>query len=276
MSTQIDKRLLEKIRDKTGLKQSTVYAQIARIATKQALSPQVAALNLARENGININRFASHEDLLTLRGAVSAAPPLRSADAPLEPNSAPSTRRNSRHPRPSLPKRRGNAVFVVHGRNEKLRKSIFAFLRATGVQPIEWSRALSMTKKASPYVGEVLETAFSKAQAVVALLTPDDEARLKTEFRRPSDPDFEKTLTGQARPNVLFEAGMAFGTHPNQTVIVEVGDLRPFSDTYGRHVVHLDNSVGKRQELMIKLQNAGCHVDFAGTDWQTEGDFNLS
>jgi len=130
-------------------------------------------------------------------------------------------------------------------------------------------------KKASPYIGEVLEAAFSKAQAVVVLLTPDDEARLKKEFQTGSDPAYEKTLTGQARPNVLFEAGMAFGTHPEQTVIVEVGSLRPFSDTYGRHVVHLSNDVRKRQELMIKLENAGCPVDFTGTDWQTESDFTL-
>ena len=46
---------------------------------------------------------------------------------------------------------------------------------------------------------------------------PDDEARLKTKFRIASDASYEKDLTGQPRPNVLFEAGRAFGSHPDDT-----------------------------------------------------------
>lgn len=132
-----------------------------------------------------------------------------------------------------------------------------------------------MTGKPSPYIGEILDTAFSKAQAVVVLFTPDDEAQLKREFLRTGDPSYERKLTGQARPNVLFEAGLAFGTHPGQTVLVEIGKIRPFSDTAGRHVVHLNNSTEKRRELMIKLKNAGCNVDFESSDWETEGHFDL-
>ena len=47
--------------------------------------------------------------------------------------------------------------------------------------------------------------------------TPDDEARLKTKFRNASDASYEKDIlrTGEPRPNVLFEAGRAFGSHPD-------------------------------------------------------------
>src|SRR5206468_2612596 len=130
-------------------------------------------------------------------------------------------------------------VFVVHGRNQALRDSIFDFLRAIGLHPLEWSEAVQLTGEASPYVGRVLDVAFKNAQAVVVLITPDDEARLKQEFQKEDDPPYEKQLTGQARPNVLFEAGMAMGRDANRTVLVEVGKLRPFSDVGGRHAVRL-------------------------------------
>ena len=51
-------------------------------------------------------------------------------------------------------------VFVVHGRNEKIRESTFVFLQSIGLEPLEWSEIISKTKKASPYIGEVLEKGF--------------------------------------------------------------------------------------------------------------------
>ena len=69
-------------------------------------------------------------------------------------------------------------VFVVHGRNEKLRSDFFGFLRALRLNPLEWSHAINLTGKASPYIGEALDAAFKNAQAVVVLLSPDDEVRL--------------------------------------------------------------------------------------------------
>jgi predicted nucleotide-binding protein len=124
-------------------------------------------------------------------------------------------------------------------------------------------------------VGTILDTAFREAAAVVVLLTPDDEARLGKRFRKSSDPDHERRLTGQARANVLFEAGMAFGRNPDSTVLVQMGDVRPFSDVAGRHIVRLGNDHSSRQELATKLANAGCNVDTSGTDWLDEGDLAL-
>jgi predicted nucleotide-binding protein len=162
---------------------------------------------------------------------------------------------------------------VVHGRDTENRNGMFRFLRSIGLEPIEWSKAVKGTKKAAPYIGEVLEKAFEDAVAVVVLLTPDDQARLRAEFRKDSDPAYESTLTGQARANVLFEAGMAFGSHPESTILVEVGDLRPFSDIGGRHVIQFTGLSESRQELANRLESAGCEVDTDGTDWLSEGEF---
>lgn len=166
-------------------------------------------------------------------------------------------------------------VFVVHGRNLEARDSLFRFLRSIGLRPLEWSQAIQMTGKASPFIGEILDVAFSKAKAVVVLLTPDDVAQLKEQFRSPHDPPYEAQLTGQARPNVLFEAGMAIGRDPERTIIVELGTLRPFSDIAGRHTIRLSNSSKARQEVAQRLETAGCPVDLTGRDWHTEGDFSI-
>lgn len=177
---------------------------------------------------------------------------------------------------PTEPEFRGpRVVFVVHGRNLKLRDSLFSFLRSIGLHPLEWSEAIMETKKASPYVGEILDEAFSVAQAIVVLMSPDDEARLREPFREAGDPPHETQLTPQARPNVIFEAGMAMGNCPDRTVLVEVGNLRPFSDVGGRHVIRLNNSTQRRQQLAQRLQSAGCPVNLTGTDWHTTGDFAL-
>ena len=165
-------------------------------------------------------------------------------------------------------------VFVIHGRDDRLRTGMFDFLRSLDLKPLEWSEAITLTGKASPYVGEILDAAFSNAQAVVVLLTPDDEARLRAALHGPAEPSHETNLTPQARPNVLFEAGMAMARDPDRTILVEIGDLRPFSDIGGRHTIRMDNSTQKRQALALRLQSAGCAVNLKGTDWQTDGDLS--
>jgi predicted nucleotide-binding protein len=164
-------------------------------------------------------------------------------------------------------------VFVVHGRDEDMRMAMFDFLRAIHLSPIEWGNAIRMTGKAAPYVGEVLDVALAQAQAIVVIMTPDDEARIRSSLIRDDDPEYERELTPQARPNVLFESGLALGREPSRTVIVEIGTLRPFSDIAGRHTIRLDNAIDKRQELAQRLETAGCSVDLTGTDWHTAGDF---
>ena len=165
-------------------------------------------------------------------------------------------------------------VFVVHGRNEKARVALFDFLRSISLHPVEWSEAVQATGKASPYIGDILNAAFSRAHAVVVLLTPDDEARLREPWQGKNEPPHEVELSGQARPNVLFEAGMAMGRDEDRTVLVEIGYIRPFSDIAGRHTVRLDNTSPRRQELANRLKAAGCPANLNGTDWHSVGDFD--
>jgi predicted nucleotide-binding protein len=164
-------------------------------------------------------------------------------------------------------------VMVVYGRDGDARRAMFDFLRALGLQPAEWTKLVAETEKAAPYIGEVLDRAFEGAAAVVVLFTPDDEAKLRDEFIRPSDPHYERNLTPQARRNVLFEAGMAFGLHPDRAILVELGEVRPFSDVFGRHVVRLDGTDAPLRDIANRLRTAGCEIDDSGDDWADPSRF---
>lgn len=109
-------------------------------------------------------------------------------------------------------------VFVVHGRNLTARDALFTFLRSIGFHPLEWSEAVLAAGGGAPYIGSILEAAFSIAQAVVVLMTPDDEARLREPLQQGGDGLHETRMTPQARPNVLFEAGMAMGRSAERTI----------------------------------------------------------
>lgn len=162
-------------------------------------------------------------------------------------------------------------VFVVHGRNSAARNGVFAFLRALGLQPMEWEQAIKITGEGSPYIGTVLDHAFSAAQAIVVLLTPDEITYLRSEYAHGED-DPETQPSAQARPNVLFEAGMAIGRNTQRTILVELGKVREFSDVSGRHAVRLSNDAEKRTALAERLRTAGCTVDTSGADWLSAGD----
>ncbi len=60
---------------------------------------------------------------------------------------------------------------------------------------------------------------------------------------------------------------MALGIHPERTVLVELGQMRPFSDIYGRHVVRLNGTEKPLKEIARRLRAAGCAVDDKDDDW---------
>jgi predicted nucleotide-binding protein len=272
---KINSQLLERLKTKLGVSTPRIYAVIAEKASEALLDRHLAALVVASENGINIQRYSTAQDRAQIRGTLR---PGGSGAPQPELNTAPE-RKAKRQIRgkqnQNVTKPKDNSVFVVHGRNEKLRRSFFDFLRALGLKPLEWEKVVLMTRKTNPYVGEILDNTMAKVQAVVVLFSPDDEARLRPELLTRTDGRSEKQLRGQPRPNVLFEAGLALGRHPDKTILVEVGKLRKFSDIAGRHVVRLSNEYSKRNDLANRLENLGCKIDKQGTDWTTAGDFTV-
>lgn len=265
---KINQDLIDRIADKLGITERAVYPHITRVANETKLERHLAALELATRHHININRYstpAERSDLRTaVRGTPDRAPEHRSAEPPRRPAKA--AKRTAR-------KREGKTVFVVHGRDDALRKSMFDFLRALGLSPLEWDHAIAQAKGNNPYVGNILDSVMEKASAVVVMFTPDDLVHLKEQFLGADDRATEGKPQGQARPNVLYEAGLAMGRHPDKTVFVQVGKVKPFSDVGGMHMVRLTDDTAKRNDLANRLQKIGCGVDKVGSDWMHAGTF---
>jgi len=162
---------------------------------------------------------------------------------------------------------RPRKVMVVYGRDDVATRAVFDVLRAVGLQPQEWTQLIRETGLGAPYTGQVLDRALEVVQAVVVLLTPDDQARLHPDLWTEGDVPAEAELRGQPRPNVLYEAGLAFGRHPDHTILVELGELRGLSDLFGRHTVRLERGTTALHELAERMRTAGCELDTTGTQW---------
>lgn len=164
-------------------------------------------------------------------------------------------------------------VFVVYGRDGALTRSFFDLLYAVGLQPLEWERLVRPTGTTAPYLGEVVRMAPHLAQANLVLLSPDDIVELHPDLFQQNDHPYERARAGQARPNVLFELGLAYMAYPERTIIVEVGQLRPIADLAGLNVIRFDGSAIAVKKVISRLTQAGCPTDTSGEDWLNPGRF---
>lgn len=160
-------------------------------------------------------------------------------------------------------------VAVMHGRDPRARRWMYDWLRRIGLEPLEWGHLVQLTGKGSPYNGEAVDAAFRDAQAVVVLLTPDETGTLHPDLLKGSD---ASDAGPQPRLNVVLEAGMALQSHPNQTILVEIGSTRPISDLAGRNTIRLTGLPDELNELATRLENAGCKVAKTGSDWLETDD----
>jgi predicted nucleotide-binding protein len=152
------------------------------------------------------------------------------------------------------------SVMVIYGHDRQANDALFAWLRAIGLHPREWSQLIRASGSASPFIGEVLDKALRDVQAVIAFFTPDEHVT-------PARADHSGGRF-QARPNVLIEAGMALITHPTRTIIAVLGDQELPSDLAGRHYVRLSHTdVEPLNDLAGRLSDAGCDIDLSGNDW---------
>lgn len=168
----------------------------------------------------------------------------------------------------NVPAGKHKKVMVICGHDEEANRALFDCLRAMGLQPQEWSQLIQQSQVGSPYIGAVLDEAFKNVQAVVALFTPDEYVITRASYEAGKE-----RWRLQARPNVLIEAGMAFATHPRETILLVLGDQELPGDLRGRHFIRLNGTGVAIKSLADRLMTAGCAVELDGTDWLNPARF---
>jgi len=182
---KINRELIDRLADKLGIGVKALYPRIQKIVQETGLERDLAALVLARRNNININKFSNLGQRNEIRG--NAPAPAREQEPDRERRPAEPPRRASKAAKKKAKKTKGNTVFVVHGRDDALRRSMFDFLRALNLHPLEWDHAIHEAKEGNPYVGHVLNVVMEKAGQPALLSgfqSASDSARLDIVYQR--------------------------------------------------------------------------------------------
>ncbi|MDR6971259.1 TIR domain-containing protein [Leifsonia shinshuensis] len=157
-------------------------------------------------------------------------------------------------------------VFLVRGRDTRPFVALEQFLHFAGLTVISWQDAAHLTGKPQPHTYEIVKAGIDSAGATIVIWSADDEAQLKADLGKgPGDPATQ--VMGQARQNVIFEAGMAYATSPNNTIFVSSdSSLRMPSDIEGFNWVTLDGSWGSREDLINRLKYTEAEPLLHGTN----------
>jgi Predicted nucleotide-binding protein containing TIR -like domain len=100
-------------------------------------------------------------------------------------------------------------VFVVRGRDNNAYDALSALLGSLDLRIVTWEDAARGVGGGSPQTLDIVRSGIEMADGVVVLMTPDDLGQVKPEFLGHRDDPREAKATGQARQNVVFEAGWA-------------------------------------------------------------------
>jgi predicted nucleotide-binding protein len=163
---------------------------------------------------------------------------------------------------------RRETVFVVHGREDTAWTAMRDFLGALDLS-VQTFRSLEANGWLPPprNLQDFLKKAFQRAQTVVVLLTPDVRAELAPTLS--SEP-----ATLQPAANVLVEAGMALGMHPERTVLVKFPgvQLPAALEAWVAVEVQVDDRE-MRERLLGQLRATELHIREDAAEHLTHGDF---
>jgi predicted nucleotide-binding protein len=164
-------------------------------------------------------------------------------------------------------------VFLVHGRNHKLRDKVHRLLtEGFGLEVVGWEDARDRVKTTRPYIYEIVMAGIELSHLTLVLFSDDEQVVLKNKFKSGSE-KADKRERRQARANVFIEAGYAMGVRPRRTLFLEWPEntrveFETPSDFSGIHSIRFDESASKRDVLRRRLESARCLLT-VNTKWDT-------
>ena len=138
-------------------------------------------------------------------------------------------------------------VFVVHGRNMQAANAVFQLVESMGIETRSL-RSIEEEFKTSNSLWQTIYIGIQLAEAVIVLLTPDDEAQLTGELGQ-SEPRM------QARPNVFLELGLALGICPEKTILLNVPPSCMPTDLLGHLRIEVGDNEDWREVVETRLGN---------------------
>ena len=140
-------------------------------------------------------------------------------------------------------------IFIIHGHDMASLSELKVVLYKIGASPVTFD---DIPKQGSPTIIEILEKHIPNFDAVIALLTPDDEGR-----KRGDD-----ALEPRARQNVLVEAGYGLISQRQKSLIIALGDVSNPTDFNGIHMIPAPKwSPEIGMKVARRLQDMGLRVD---------------
>ncbi len=159
-------------------------------------------------------------------------------------------------------------VFVIYGHDHDSLDGLTKFLEDLDLLVLSFDDARNdvVARFESESAGrpvttyDVVEAATTRSSAVLCLLTGDERSHLAADpnvgFLRP-------------RPNVIFEAGLAFARKPTRTLLVKVGLVDDWSDLDGVQYAVFSDDEKDKERLVGWLQGLGLPVNERKRDWRT-------
>lgn len=135
-------------------------------------------------------------------------------------------------------------IFIVHGRDEEMRKNVYNFLKEKGYRPI----VLKQECSGGATIIEKIESWGSKACFGVVLYSPDDEGKLKSDSK----------LNDRGRQNVVFEHGYLIANlGRNRVCHLVKGDIEIPSDISGVVSIKYARNSDWRNKLINEMKEMG-------------------
>ncbi len=141
-------------------------------------------------------------------------------------------------------------VFVIHGRDLDAVGELESFLKRLGLRHVRFEDVAD-SLRSNAFIADIVVEGIRNADIVIGLFTPDEAAALYD-----YDGQYvEATARWQARPNVLFEAGVAWGIGREKVILATLGaDVELYSDADGIHILRLDQEKGRRS-MITNIEN---------------------